>query len=169
MSPLGLRVYAQITRTEGWDQLFSISKQFDFSAAHYLVGLPEDHPCSRLHGHNYSIKVVLESPLLDMVGFVRDYRELDTLKQWLDRMFDHRCLNGVLDNLNPTAENLAYFIYTYAQTLYPEVHAVGVSETPKTWAWFTPQNLTLDTLSRATEALPEPARTNFEEAIGVKH
>ena len=33
-----------------------------------------------------------------------------------------------------SAENLAFFLYEFASRLWPEVVAVRVSETPKTWA-----------------------------------
>jgi 6-pyruvoyltetrahydropterin/6-carboxytetrahydropterin synthase len=146
--------------------VYRIEKTFEFSAAHYLEGLPASHPCSRMHGHNYVVKVVLEKPQVDKVGFVRDYRELDKLKQWLNNCFDHRLLNKALNPRdNPTAENMARIIYTYAVSLYPEVSAVGVSETPKTWAYYSPQSLTLDVISRAVEGLPEPLRTDFEAAL----
>jgi 6-pyruvoyl-tetrahydropterin synthase len=38
---------------------YTISKEFAFSAAHHLNGLPPSHPCSRVHGHNYVVRVVL--------------------------------------------------------------------------------------------------------------
>ncbi|MFI6697695.1 6-pyruvoyl trahydropterin synthase family protein [Streptomyces sp. NPDC050509] len=51
-----------------------ISKEFHFSASHQLDGLPEDHPCGRLHGHNYVVALELSAPTdgLDTTGFVRD-------------------------------------------------------------------------------------------------
>jgi len=36
-----------------------IGKRFSFSASHFIGGLPADHPCARLHGHNYDVEVVL--------------------------------------------------------------------------------------------------------------
>ncbi len=33
--------------------MFTITKEFHFSASHQLSHLPEDHQCARLHGHNY--------------------------------------------------------------------------------------------------------------------
>jgi 7-carboxy-7-deazaguanine synthase len=70
--------------------MFTISKKFEFSASHQLVGLPDDHPCSRLHGHNYTIEVELQSDGVDETGFVVDYRELDVVKRWIDDILDHR-------------------------------------------------------------------------------
>lgn len=113
--------------------MFIISKQFNFSASHQLAGLPEDHPCSRLHGHNYVVEIELRGTLT-AVGFVRDYRELDAVKQFLDGRFDHRHLNDALPGINPTAENIALFLFNRFSAEYPELAAVRVSETPKTWA-----------------------------------
>ena len=39
--------------------MYRISKEFHFSASHQLIGLPEDHQCARLHGHNYIVVVEL--------------------------------------------------------------------------------------------------------------
>lgn len=114
---------------------YSISKDFEFSAAHVLSGLPDDHPCSRMHGHNYIVRVSLSAPL-NPVGFVRDYRELGQFRKYLTELCDHRVLNDRMpDGVNPTAENLAYLFLSYLRDYFPEVVAVGVSETPKTWAW----------------------------------
>ena len=118
--------------------MFTILKQFQFSASHQLSGLSEDHPCSRLHGHNYVVEVELKSAELNSVGFVRDYRDLDLLKQYIDNTLDHRHLNEVMGDLNPSAEHLAKWLYDWCQQHWPEVSAISVSETPKTWAEYRP-------------------------------
>ena len=124
---------------------YSVSKEFSFSAAHQLKGLPLSHPCSRLHGHNYTVSVEIIATALDDVGFVIDYRDLDVVKEYLDEKFDHRCLNDQID-VNPTAENLAKWIHNFiAQSIIGvtlrRLHGqydlvVGVAETPKTWATY---------------------------------
>jgi 6-pyruvoyltetrahydropterin/6-carboxytetrahydropterin synthase len=125
--------------------MYSISKEFGFSAAHYLTGLSPSHPCSQLHGHNYKVKIELLTKALDKVGFVFDYRELDGLKQFLDNTLDHQCINDVWPDMNPTAENIAERIWnvTYAaldksMTASHDDYGliVYVSETDKTWASF---------------------------------
>lgn len=118
--------------------MFTISKQFHFSASHQLFGLADDHPCSRLHGHNYIAEVVLQSATLNSVGFVRDYRELSDLKNYIDDELDHRHLNDVLGADNTTAEKLAQHLYDWSHAKWPEVVAVRISETPKTWAEYRP-------------------------------
>ena len=122
--------------------MYRISKRFDFSASHQLEGLPEGHPCGRLHGHNYSVELFLEASGLDKTGFVRDYGELSKFKTWLDGTFDHRHLNDIMDQ--PTAELLAHSIYEVTATWYPELSAVKVSETPKTSAYYSPEVLSIE-------------------------
>lgn len=113
--------------------MYKISKQFAFSASHILEGLPENHPCSRLHGHNYIITLHLKSAALNAAGFVRDYRELDKIKKYIDDTLDHRHLNDILP-FNPTAENMAKYLFDLFKADIPELYAVEVSETPKTTA-----------------------------------
>jgi 6-pyruvoyltetrahydropterin/6-carboxytetrahydropterin synthase len=119
---------------------FRISKEFHFSASHRLDGLSDGHQCGRLHGHNYVVAIELSAAEngLDAVGFVRDYGELSAFKKWLDDELDHRHLNDVMADRNPTAEHLACWLYERWTPRFPELSAVRVSETPKTWAEYRP-------------------------------
>ena len=118
--------------------MYTIKKEFHFSASHQLHGLPKEHPCSNLHGHNYIVTVELSSIELNSVGFVVDYRDLEPIKKFIDTYFDHKHLNDVLP-VNPTAENIAKTIFIEFRKQFPEITAVEVSETPKTMARYTPK------------------------------
>jgi 6-pyruvoyltetrahydropterin/6-carboxytetrahydropterin synthase len=74
---------------------------------------------------------------LDDVGFVIDYRALDSMKKIIDDTFDHQHLNDVV-MYNPTAEHMARDFYEMFHEMVPEVCAVEVSETPKTSARYEP-------------------------------
>lgn len=113
--------------------MYRIMKQFAFSASHQLSGLPDDHPCSNLHGHNYVVEVELSGKTLNDIGFIVDYRKLEPFKRYIDDVLDHKHLNDVL-SFNPTAENLARHLFEQARYQWQEVCAVRVSETPKTMA-----------------------------------
>jgi 6-pyruvoyltetrahydropterin/6-carboxytetrahydropterin synthase len=113
--------------------MFTISKQFHFCASHIIEGVPEDHPCGRLHGHNYLVEIVLKCENLDQIGFVVDYHELKPFRDLLDQELDHRHLNDILPG-STSAESIAYYLYQRAKKLWPQVFAIRVSETPKTWA-----------------------------------
>ncbi|MBA8836763.1 6-carboxytetrahydropterin synthase QueD [Ochrobactrum sp. RH2CCR150] len=118
--------------------MFRITKEFHFSASHQLTGLPADHQCARLHGHNYIVEVELSAADLDGHGFVRDYHELAPFKRYIDDAFDHRHLNDVLGHGHTTAETLAKHFFDWCRARWPEISAVRVSETPKTWAEYRP-------------------------------
>lgn len=121
---------------------YRISKRFAFSASHQLDTLGGDHPCARLHGHNYEVEIVSEAGELDEHGFVHDYRAYDELKRFLDRVVDHRHLNDVVTG-PPTAEVLARWLHDWCVANFPapvaaRLAAVRVSETPSTWAEYRP-------------------------------
>ncbi len=113
--------------------MFTIEKEFHFCASHYLRD--DDSACSRMHGHNYIVVLVLRSEYLDDIGFVRPFRDLDRFKQILDEKFDHRTLNDIppFDETNPTTEMLACVLFHVARKMFPELVKLRVSETPKTW------------------------------------
>jgi 6-pyruvoyltetrahydropterin/6-carboxytetrahydropterin synthase len=118
--------------------MFRITKEFHFSASHQLSRLPGDHPCARLHGHNYIVEVELSAPALDERGFVVDYRDLAPLKRYIDEELDHRHLNEVFGHEAVTSEWLAQHFHDWCKQRWPAVSAVRVSETPKTWAEYRP-------------------------------
>lgn len=121
----------------------TITKDFAFSASHRLGGLVEGHQCGRHHGHNYVVRVEIEGSV-DRVGFVFDYGDLREFGQYIDAELDHRHLNDVLPD-NPTAEHLArHLVHVLRKVIaninqqyqHPLSIAVGISETPKTWATY---------------------------------
>lgn len=123
--------------------MFTISKKFTFEAAHRLLHLPEDHPCTRPHGHSYVVKFSFASADLDKAGMVIDFRKLDVIKRDIDKTLDHQDLNIQLVDTgkisNTTSELLAkYFYNTYCAIFNGKLKSVTVSETPKTCATYEP-------------------------------
>ena len=118
--------------------MYRIYKEFSFSASHQLIGLAASHPCARLHGHNYCVRVELSAKQLNEHGMVCDYRELDRFKTYLDDEVDHRHLNEVFGDSATTAEQLAHIFYSWCVQRWPQVSAVSVSETPKSMAEYRP-------------------------------
>jgi len=113
--------------------VYTIAKRFSFSASHQLDYLPESHKCSRLHGHNYTIELVLQACSLNDFDFVVDYGDLGPLRSLIADELDHRHLNDAIP-YRPTSENLARWLFERTWELWPSVIAVRVSETPETWA-----------------------------------
>ena len=120
----------------------TIGKRFAFSASHQLPGLPDGHQCARLHGHNYTVEVVLTADELIGPGFVTDFGDLAAVKTYLAATFDHRHLNDAID-VPPTSENLAehvarWFMREIEPAIPGRLAAVRVSETESTWAQYVP-------------------------------
>lgn len=124
--------------------MYTIRKEFHFSASHILEGLVKGHPCGRLHGHNYKVVVELRSAELDEKGFVKDYGDLKPIKEHIDQVLDHQHLNdvfkreidsmGVIRPMQPSAENIAKALFDRYKEFFRELYAIEVCETPKTMA-----------------------------------
>ncbi len=83
----------------------------EFAAAHLLRGYPGI--CSRLHGHNWKVDVVIVTSELDEIGMGMDFRDIKAATNELIGALDHRNLNDLppFDKINPTAENISAYIY----------------------------------------------------------
>ena len=119
--------------------MFIIKKEFHFSASHRLIGLPDTHPCSRVHGHNYVVTVTLQSKQVNAVGFVTDYRELEPIKRYIDSTLDHQHLNDCFPH-QPSAELMAKSLFWHFRDVlgFTNITSVEVKETDKTTAIYTP-------------------------------
>jgi len=113
----------------------------DFAAAHLLRGYPG--PCSRLHGHNWKVEVEVNATQLDKIGMGMDFRDIKAATKSVVDQMDHRHLNELppFDEINPTAENIAAYIYQQlAERLNDDrvsVHAVTLWETERACVSYT--------------------------------
>ncbi len=106
--------------------IVEISTKLTFEAAHHLPMLPETHKCHRIHGHNYTIEVVLRAPIDPELGMAFDYADIDHIvDERIIAVCDHRLLNDIPGLENPTAENIA--IWALAQLLQTPFPVVEVS------------------------------------------
>ena len=111
-----------------------ISQAFKFEAAHRLPNVPETHRCRRLHGHSYRVEVRLQGPVDPHTGFVVDFFELEAAFAGVTDALDHRCLNDVAGLENPTAENIAVWIWDRLNAKLSGLALVRVYETTECWA-----------------------------------
>lgn len=111
-----------------------ISQAFKFEAAHRLPNVPATHRCSRLHGHSYRVEVQLDGPVDLRTGFVVDFFDIESSFADIMGALDHRCLNEVAGLENPTAENIAIWIWDRLKPGLAQISAVRVYETADCWA-----------------------------------
>jgi 6-pyruvoyltetrahydropterin/6-carboxytetrahydropterin synthase len=111
-----------------------ITQAFTFEAAHRLPNVPVTHRCFRMHGHSYRVELRLEGPVDLETGFVVDFFDVEHAFKPLLEQLDHHCLNEIEGLSNPTAENIAVWIWERVKPLLPQVAAVLVFETAQSWA-----------------------------------
>ncbi|MEJ2761008.1 MAG: 6-carboxytetrahydropterin synthase QueD [Gammaproteobacteria bacterium] len=106
-----------------------IFKEFHIEAAHRLPQLPEDHKCSRLHGHSFRIAVYVSGAPDPERGWVMDFADIGAAFQPVFEALDHRFLNEIEGLENPTSEVLARWIWERLQPSLPALSAVHIRET----------------------------------------
>lgn len=108
----------------------TISVQHYFDASHQLTDsdLLVTKACARLHGHTYAVKIKIRAKELNKAGMIIDFT---SIKQAID-ILDHRHINDVFKEhrieSQPTAENIAIFIYDIVSKLGLDVRRVAVAE-----------------------------------------
>ena len=87
-----------------------------FAAAHNLRNYKGK--CENLHGHNYKVRVTLAGPELDASGLLYDFVHLKQVIHTVIHSLDHKYLNEMKPStsLNPSAENIAQYIYEEARS-----------------------------------------------------
>jgi 6-pyruvoyltetrahydropterin/6-carboxytetrahydropterin synthase len=87
-----------------------------------------------MHGHSYRIELVLSGPVDARTGFVVDFFEIEEAFGPLLKKLDHHFLNDIPGLENPTAENIAIWIWDRTKSRLPQLCAVKVYETMDCWA-----------------------------------
>ncbi len=100
-------------------KVYKLSIETTISAAHLLREY--EGPCSRLHGHNWKIRVEVSSNELNEHGIAIDILDLKNLTWKVIGPFDHNNFNDIVpfDEINPTAENIVKFFYDEIGKLLP--------------------------------------------------
>src|SRR5580692_12380566 len=124
--------------------MYEVYVDESFAAAHNLRGYKGK--CENLHGHNYKVRVTLAGKELDSVGLLYDFVHLKQVIQSVIRSLDHKYLNELkpFDVLNPSAENIARYIFDQTSQQLPPapngavVASITVWETDVTAATYRP-------------------------------
>lgn len=136
-----------------------VTRKLEFDAGHRLIG--HEGKCRHLHGHRYVAEITCRADDLDGVGRVIDFSVIkEKVGGWIDEYWDHNTLlnrrDFLIDHIktsqpdkhpfemseNPTAENMASFLFYTAEDLlrdYPiKVVSVRLWETPNCYAHYEP-------------------------------
>ena len=118
---------------------FEITSTRHFAAAHQLRLY--DGSLEPLHGHNWRVLVRVAADLLDSIGVVMDFHELERVVDEVVRPMHNRHLNDLdafaekTGGLNPSTENVALHVGRFVAGRLPKnVRLVDVE------VWETPEN-----------------------------
>jgi 6-pyruvoyltetrahydropterin/6-carboxytetrahydropterin synthase len=119
--------------------LFTVSVEMGFRASHQLT-LP-DGSKEATHRHNWSVTADVAGEKLDNMGVVMDFRRLRAALGGIIAELADLPLNdiGYFQSNNPSAENVAKYIYDKLQARLPggiELQGIKVGEEPGCWAKF---------------------------------
>ena len=106
-----------------------IVKSMNFDAAHFLDHDPDARPYARLHGHSFTLEVVIEGEPQAETGWVVDFGDVAEALQGLHDALDHRLLNEVEGLERPTLENICQWAAAKLKARFPGLVEVRVSRT----------------------------------------
>ena len=98
---------------------WQLTVRSDFSSAHALRNYKGK--CENLHGHNYQVEMTVEGTKLSTdVELIVDFSLLKKLLKKAVDLLDHKNINEFppFDTINPSAENLACFLYKEIEKLF---------------------------------------------------
>lgn len=120
--------------------MIRITRREYFNAAHRLYNekwsaeknFEVFGPCSRVHGHNWTLHVTVEGEIEEDTGFVMDLKKLkDLVREEIIDKVDHTYLNEDVDFLKgqlPSTENFAVAIWNVLQPVLKEKYHVDLYE-----------------------------------------
>ncbi len=128
---------------------YQVTRIIHFCYGHRL--LKYEGKCRHPHGHNGVLEITIASSGLDSLGMVIDFEEIKKkIQVWVDSELDHKMILNEEDPLvpilkkmgdpvvifpsNPTAENIAKYIFDYAKIQNLNVRAVKLWETQNSFA-----------------------------------
>jgi 6-pyruvoyltetrahydropterin/6-carboxytetrahydropterin synthase len=100
--------------------MFTISVETHFWASHQLV--LSDGSKEPVHYHNWLVTAEVCSDKLNDMAVVMDFHKLKQMVDNIAAEFDNKALNetGCFQQNNPSAENVAKYIYDKLRTELPE-------------------------------------------------
>jgi len=112
--------------------MFEVSVEHTFAAGHALRNY--HGKCENVHGHNYRVQVLVRGEKLDETGMLADFVELKRLLRAISEPLDHVFLNDIepFTTVNPSAENMAVYIYEKMRDGISQENPVEVAEV-KVW------------------------------------
>ncbi|MCL2145291.1 MAG: 6-carboxytetrahydropterin synthase QueD [Endomicrobia bacterium] len=91
---------------------YKLSVTKGFASAHCLREYKGK--CENMHGHNWKVRAAFCGTELDKTGMLFDFTDIKAHLDKIMNYLDHQFLNDIppFDAVNPTAENIAAYIFS---------------------------------------------------------
>ncbi|HAW49676.1 TPA: 6-carboxytetrahydropterin synthase QueD [bacterium] len=120
--------------------MYKLIFEDNFSAAHLILGYKGN--CSRLHGHNYKVRVYIKKEKLDSLGMVMDFSKIKEALSSIILSLDHKNLGDIppFDKIQQTSENIAFYIFNELSKKIDGLYEVRISEKEGRWAGYSKES-----------------------------
>ncbi len=103
-----------------------IYRDFQFEAAHYLPTAPPGNPNSRIHGHSFRARVIIDGEPDPSTGVVFHFDDLSAAIEDSRDALDHRLLNEVEGLATPTLERIAIWLWSRLANKVPGLTQIEI-------------------------------------------
>ena len=107
--------------------IFEITKQFTFEAAHYFPNMPEGHIYKKIHGHSFVVEVTFYGKKNKENQWVIDFDKLSKSLNEIKKKLDHKCINDIKEIGIPSLENISSWIGKQLKKKYSNVRSIKLS------------------------------------------
>ena len=107
--------------------IFEITKQFTFEAAHYFPNMPQGHIYRKIHGHSFVVEVTFFGKKNKENQWVTDFDELSKSLNKIKKKLDHKCINDIKEIGLPSLENISCWIGKQLEKKYSNVRSIKLS------------------------------------------
>jgi 6-pyruvoyltetrahydropterin/6-carboxytetrahydropterin synthase len=104
--------------------IFEITKQFTFEAAHYFPNMPQGHIYRKMHGHSFVVEVTFFGKKNKENRWVTDFDELSKCLNEIKKKLDHKCINDIKEIGLPSLENISSWIGKQLEKKYSNVRSI---------------------------------------------
>jgi len=104
-----------------------IYKEFTFEAAHFLPTAPEGHPNSRLHGHSFRVRVVVDGQPDPESGLIFHFEDLAKALEDTRLKLDHHYLNEIEGLELPTLERISMWLWDRLKSQVPGLFEIRIA------------------------------------------
>lgn len=109
-----------------------VYKKFNIESARSLLNVPKTHPCYKLHGHSFKIKISVKQKIDEHTGFAIDFQDIEDAFSPIKKILDHTYLNDIEGLNNPTSENICVWIWNKLEPSLTNIYEIEIKETDST-------------------------------------